>query len=160
MITLAKPIAGGLPLSATLFSNKVNDLIQFGEHGTTFGGGPVPAALGLIFWHAIHEPGFMEEVQAKGEYLATLYTPMKKEFSCVGEFRGLGLLRGVEIIAKKEKPEDLLKTIITAARGKGLLILRSGANVIRIAPPLTITREELKTGMEIIGDVLRGLTSV
>ncbi len=160
MITLAKPIAGGLPLSATLFGAKVNDLIQPGEHGTTFGGGPVPAALGLLVWKAIHAPGFMDEVQAKGEYLAGLYADMKKEFSFVGEFRGLGLLRGIEIVARKEKPEDLCKTIIDGARGEGLLVLRSGANVIRIAPPLTIAREELKTGMEILADVFRGLKSI
>ncbi|MBN2351411.1 MAG: aminotransferase class III-fold pyridoxal phosphate-dependent enzyme [Spirochaetales bacterium] len=160
MITLAKPIAGGLPLSATLFGDKVNDLIKLGEHGTTFGGGPVPSALGLLVWKAIHAPGFMEEVKAKGEYLAGLYADMKKEFPFVGEFRGLGLLRGIEIVARKEKPEDLCKTIIDGARGKGLLVLRSGSNVIRIAPPLTITREELKTGMDILTDVFRGLKSV
>jgi acetylornithine/N-succinyldiaminopimelate aminotransferase len=138
----------------------VNDLIQLGEHGTTFGGGPVPAALGLIFWKAVHEPGFMDEVNAKGEYLRTLYEPLKKELPFVGEFRGAGLLRGIEIVAKKEKPVELLKTIISGAREKGLLILRSGDNVIRIAPPLTITREELKTGMEIIAAALRELKSI
>ncbi len=72
----------------------------------------------------------------------------------------MGLLRGIEIVARKEKPAELLKSIIAAAREKGLLILRSGESVIRIAPPLTISREELKAGMEIIGEVLRELKSV
>jgi predicted acetylornithine/succinylornithine family transaminase len=155
IITLAKPIAGGLPLSATLITQKINDCIHFGEHGTTFGGGPVPAVLGLIVWKTIHETGFMRSVLARGEYLETLYQGLKKEFSFVGEFRGKGLLRGIELKIKSDQPDEVLKDIIARAREKGLLILRSGANVIRIAPPLTITDVELANGMDILAAVFR-----
>jgi acetylornithine/N-succinyldiaminopimelate aminotransferase len=159
IITLAKPIAGGLPLSATLFGDKINSLIQFGEHGSTFGGGPVCAALGLIVWKTINAPGFFKSVQEKGEYLDSLLRGCKKEFDFLGETKGKGLLRGIEILVKNEKPDELIKDILTGAREKGLLLLRSGQNVIRIAPPLTITREELAAGVEIMKDVFRSLKS-
>ena len=157
MITLAKPIAGGLPLSATLFSEKINSLIQPGEHGSTFGGGPVPAALGLIVWKKINEKGFLEAVVEKGRYLETLYEGLKKEFRFVGAFRGRGLLRGVEIVTTSDNPDEVIKAIIARARDNGLLVLRSGSNVVRIAPPLTITHEELRTGMDILAAALRAV---
>jgi acetylornithine/N-succinyldiaminopimelate aminotransferase len=157
IITLAKPIAGGLPLSATLFSEKINNLIQFGEHGTTFGGGPVPAALGLLVWKALNEKGFMQTVKEKSAYLENLLEGLKKEFPIIGELRGKGLLQGIEIVDKSEKPDVFLKQIIDLAREKGLLILRSGKNVIRIAPPLTISRAELAEGIEILKQVFQAL---
>ena len=69
LVTLAKPLAGGLPLSAVLIPDKVNRLIHFGEHGTTFGGGPVTTAVALKVWDIISQPSFAAEVMAKGAYL-------------------------------------------------------------------------------------------
>ncbi|HEQ72292.1 MAG TPA: aspartate aminotransferase family protein [Spirochaetia bacterium] len=159
MITLAKPIAGGLPLSATLFSKEVNELIKYGEHGTTFGGGPVTAALALVVWRAITAPGFMESVNEKSAYLEKLLAQLKEEIPALGAVKGKGLLRGIEIPATTEAPDQMMKKIIGLARENGLLILRSGKNVVRIAPPLTISREELAEGMAILKKALTAVTS-
>lgn len=157
IITLAKPLAGGLPLSATLFTKKINDLLEFGEHGTTFGGGPVTAALGLLVWKIINSAGFLDEVKKKSSFLDQLLMDLKEKSPLILSLRGKGLLRGLELATTPTKENDLIKQIITAARHRGLLILRSGSNVIRIAPPLTISKKELVQGVKIIAEILKGL---
>lgn len=153
IITLAKPLAGGLPLSATLIPARINDLLHVGEHGTTFGGGPVTTAMGLVVWKILSDPGFIKEVAEKGAYLTSLLTDLSGSFTFLGNIKGSGLLKGIEINVDDEK---LLK-VIPGAMEKGLLLLRSGKNVIRIAPPLVITKEELKKGCEILAEVFKDM---
>ncbi|RPJ03224.1 MAG: aminotransferase class III-fold pyridoxal phosphate-dependent enzyme [Spirochaetaceae bacterium] len=157
IITLAKPLGGGLPLSATLLPKKVNDVIVLGEHGTTFGGGPVCATLGLMVWKEITAPGFLEGVREKSKYLSTLLESLKREFNFLGSIRGKGLLMGIEVNIDPEQPEESLRKVIDSCRENGLLILRSGKNVLRIAPALTITKEELKAGVDILREVFSAL---
>ncbi|MBN2536137.1 MAG: aspartate aminotransferase family protein [Spirochaetales bacterium] len=149
IITLAKPLAGGLPLSATLIPEKINNLLHVGEHGTTFGGGPVTTAMGLVVWKILSNPAFIKEVSEKGKLLASLLEELSKSFDFTGNVKGKGLLRGIEIEGTDEK----LMKIIRAAMEKGILILRSGKKVIRIAPPLIISVEEIEKGCEILKQV-------
>jgi predicted acetylornithine/succinylornithine family transaminase len=149
IITLAKPIAGGLPLSATLIPAKINDLLHVGEHGTTFGGGPVTTAVACKVWDILSEKKFIAEVKEKGNYLISLLTEMKKSFVFLGKIKGSGLLAGIEVNCD----DDAFKKIIRKAMDEGLLILRSGATVLRFAPPLVITNEELETGCKILSKV-------
>jgi acetylornithine/N-succinyldiaminopimelate aminotransferase len=154
IITLSKPLAGGLPLSATLIAEKVNDCIHFGEHGTTFGGGPVTTALGLFVWETINAPGFISELKEKITCLDELLTRLAGECSCAGRLKGKGFLRGVEILDKKNLGDELMPSVLASARDKGLLALRSGANILRIAPSFIISKQEIAHGMELLKSVL------
>ena len=149
IITLAKPLAGGLPLSATLIPERINNLLHIGEHGTTFGGGPVTTAMGLVVWNVLSDPTFISGVLEKGKILKDELEKLSQDFDFQGKVKGKGLLQGIEV----NSGEDELKKIIKSAMEKGLLILRSGKNIIRIAPPLVITIEEIKTGIGILKQV-------
>jgi acetylornithine/N-succinyldiaminopimelate aminotransferase len=151
IITLAKPLAGGLPLSAVLIPSKINDLLHGGEHGTTFGGGPVTTAVALKVWKTITAPGFLEEVRRKGEVLHKALEGLKKDSDRVGELRGRGLLQGFELLGS---PEDI-PVFLTKLRDRGLLALRSGSSIIRIAPPLVIGEAEIFKGVDIIREALQ-----
>ena len=163
IITLAKPLAGGLPLSATLFPEKINSLLKVGDHGTTFGGGPVTTAVASYLWDTVSNPDFHKEVREKGEFLEAELESLRKEWSSgaflLSRVRGLGLLRGLEVEVEKGDMGEWMKKILQAARKEGVLVLRSGKNVIRIAPPLVISREEIREGIEKLRRALQSVAS-
>jgi acetylornithine/N-succinyldiaminopimelate aminotransferase len=150
IITLAKPLGGGLPLSAVLIPEKVNALIHLGDHGTTFGGGPVTTAVAGKVWEKVSRPEFVQHVREMGILLEQRLQRIKAAHpEKVGELRGKGLLRGFEYVGGEVK--DFLDNL----RTRGMLALRSGANVVRIAPPLIITGREIETGINLIEEALR-----
>ncbi len=152
IITLSKPLAGGLPLSATLIPAKVNDLIHPGDHGTTFGGGPVTCSVALKVLETITSEGFLEEVVEKGQYLESLLYAGLEKLGLKGEVRGKGLLRGMVV---EGLGVDKLPEVMNRLREQGLIILRSGTNVLRMAPPLVITKNELQEGVDMIFTVIK-----
>ena len=158
IVTLAKPLAGGLPLSATLIPAKINDLLKPGDHGSTFGGGPVTTAVASRLWDIISRPEFLAEVRGKGAFLGEKLADIAARFSSgpvrVGEVRGLGLMRGLEILAPEDRTADVMKAILAKAQEKGLLVLRSGRNVVRIAPPLVISENEIEKGAAVLSGAL------
>ena len=141
IITLAKPLAGGLPLSATLIPMKINEILQPGDHGSTFGGNPVACAVANLMLETLFFPPFIFEVQAKGEYLKKKIEELKAKFDCIGELRGAGMLRGFEVNTPAGYEGDLSKDLIAECKANGLLVLRSGTNVIRLAPLLSSVRK-------------------
>ncbi|MBI9102518.1 MAG: acetylornithine/succinylornithine family transaminase [Spirochaetales bacterium] len=155
IITLAKPLAGGLPLSATLIPDRVNKLIKLGEHGTTFGGGPVTCAVACYMVDAIFHPVFLTKVKAKGEFLKSELEKLASEYSFLGKVKGTGLMQGVEVIG--QDAEVLSGKIIKTGRDKGLLILRSGKSTLRILPPLVIEESEILEGISILKKVFKEL---
>jgi len=157
IITLAKPLAGGLPLSATLIPAKVNKLIHLGEHGTTFGGGPVTCAVACYMVDAIFHPEFLNQVKLRGEILKRELEALSSRFEGLGEVKGAGLMRGLTVLEKPEETGTLCGKIIAAAQEKGLLLLRSGTNVLRFLPPLIIREEEIREAMDILTSVLKEL---
>jgi acetylornithine/N-succinyldiaminopimelate aminotransferase len=148
LITLAKPIAGGLPLSAVLIPDKVNCLIHPGEHGTTFGGGPVTTAVAAKVWSIMSQPGFTQRVRARGDFLKAELEALKRRRASVGALFGRGLLQGFEY--KGGEVKDLLARL----QAGGLLALRSGTNVVRLAPPLIISESEIRKGVHLIEEAL------
>ncbi|MBN2735708.1 MAG: aspartate aminotransferase family protein [Spirochaetales bacterium] len=152
ILALSKPLAAGLPLGATLIPAKVNKLVQKGEHGTTFGGGPVTTAVALKVFEKLSDPAFIQEVADKGKYLAGLLEELSSRYDILGEVKGKGLLAGM-VLKDSEKLGKLYDTAID----HGLLLLVAGKDRIRIAPPLVITKDELKKGVEILEEVIRTL---
>ncbi|CAO3677148.1 unnamed protein product [Rhizopus microsporus] len=141
ILTMAKPLANGVPIGAILTSEKVGDLIKIGDHGTTFGGNPLAAAVALNVVNRITNPEFIQSVQEKGEYVMKLLKQIQASHpELIKDVRGKGLLIGVEF-TKDPSP------IIKMARERGLLIVAAGCNTIRIVPPLTITPDEAFEGV-------------
>ena len=149
LITLAKPLAGGLPLSAVLIPDKIHDVIHQGDHGTTFGGGPVTTAVALKVWETVNQPGFQARVKDAGDFLSQGLEGLRSRHSSVGEISGRGLLRGFEY-----KGGDV-KDLLARLQQKGMLALRTGTNMLRIAPPLVITKNEIQKGIDIIEEALQ-----
>jgi len=156
IVTLSKPLAGGLPLSATLIPAKVNNLLQVGEHGSTFGGGPVTTSVANRVLDIILDPVFLDQVRSKASVLHDELTRISEELDFIGAAKGAGMLKGLEVKAPKEKESEVIKKLIEAARDEGILIIRSGRNVLRIAPPLIITEEEIREGVDILRRALSG----
>jgi acetylornithine/N-succinyldiaminopimelate aminotransferase len=156
IITLAKPLAAGLPLSAVLLPAKVNDLIHEGEHGTTFSGGPVTTAVALKVWETLGDPDFIRGVQERGKRLGELLEALASRHPGLGRVKGRGLLRGIEVTAESLKGSSLgvVPGLVLAAREAGLLILRSGTNVLRVAPPLVVSVAELQQGVGLLETVI------
>lgn len=154
IISLAKPLAGGLPLSATLIPKKVNDYVKVGDHGTTFGGGPVTCAVAGKVLDILLHPEFLDNVKKRGKYLAGKLKETAERFSFTGEVRGTGLLQGLEILQPEGFSKDLTKEVISKCEENGLIVLKSGKNIIRIAPPLVINEKEIDEGVAILEKTL------
>ncbi len=147
IITVAKPLGGGLPLGATLVVNKVAEQIKAGDHGTTFGGNPVACAVSEVVLSKVADKTFLNEIMKKGNLLATLLR--STDSHNVIDVRGRGLWVAVEL---REKAAE----IITAMRKKGLLTVRAGEQCIRFLPPLTVTNREISEAVAVFREVLSG----
>jgi acetylornithine/N-succinyldiaminopimelate aminotransferase len=141
--TLAKGIAGGVPMGACLADEKCAGVLVKGTHGSTFGGNPLACAGGNVVLDTVSSKGFCDEVIAKGEYFRKKLAEIP-EVECVD---GMGLMLGVRL--KTKKAADIL----SAAAENGLLIL-TAKEKLRFLPPLTITYEEIDKGMEILKKLL------
>ncbi len=144
LTTLAKGLAGGVPIGVCLSGEKCANVLTPGTHGSTFGGNPICCAGGLAVLNKVNSEGFLDEVTAKGAYIREklLRIPEVKSVS------GLGLMIGIEL--KTKSAADVVK----AALDKGLLLLTAKTKV-RLLPPLTITYEEIDKGLAILAEVLK-----
>ena len=147
MLTLAKPLAGGLPMGAVLANEAIAMSLKPGDHATTFGGGPLVASVALAVVRTIAEPEFLASVQAKGDLLGRLLVALVARRSRVREVRGRGLMWGIEL-AEPAGP------FVGAARDRHLLVVTAGPNVLRLIPPLIISEAELERGVAILDEVL------
>ena len=147
VVTLAKGIAGGIPMGACLFRGKANKVFSAGDHQSTFAGNPLACSAGRVVLKTLSAPGFLDDVNRKGDYIRNSISGWK--IPIVTDVRGLGLMIGTEI-AETIKPFDIEKRCLE----KGLCVSIAGANVIRFLPPLTITDEEMDAGLAIFRSVL------
>lgn len=134
IVTLAKPLGGGLPLGAVLLTQAVADTLKPGDHGTTFGGNPVAVAAGLAVLDRLAQPGFLEGVRDTAKRLREGLRSLTG-IGPFGELRGRGMLIGVQVACDPGK-------IIEAAREEGLIVYRAGADILRLLPPLVLTPEQ------------------
>lgn len=148
IITLAKPLAAGLPLSATLIPAEINDALNVGDHGTTFGGGPVTTAVALRVFDVLSDSGFLAEVERKGVYLRRRLAELSEKLPLVGRVLGHGLLAGIEV--GESEDATTVGKLMGRCQDAGLLVLKSGVNALRLAPPLIVTEAEIDEAVSII----------
>jgi acetylornithine/succinyldiaminopimelate/putrescine aminotransferase len=145
--TLAKPLAAGLPLGACLVAAPFVDVLQPGDHGSTFAGGPLACRAALVFLEELEEGGLQRAVVERGAELDAGLRALAREFPLVRELRGRGLIRGLRLSdGAEEVQKDLYR--------RGLLVNRTGGDVLRILPPYVITPEELARGLAILREAL------
>jgi acetylornithine/N-succinyldiaminopimelate aminotransferase len=153
IMNFSKPLAGGLPLSATMVPEKVNELLHPGDHGTTFGGGPVTSAVAVHVVRTIADPAFMASVSERADELTAMLNGLVQSKNEVSERRGVGMLQGLVIEA--EDPPARVAEIMKACADQGVLLLRSSSNVVRLAPPLVIGKADLERGVAVLASVLK-----
>ena len=153
MITLAKPLGGGLPLAATLIPRQINALLHVGDHGTTFGGGPVTCAVGNVVWDTVAAPRFLTTVRERGEYLHTGLAGLVENSKWLTAVQGAGLLAGVTVTGEVDGAPAIGK-LVPALRDRGLLALRSGDDVLRLAPPLIVSEAEIDEALAVVADAV------
>lgn len=143
LTTLAKGLAGGVPIGVCLSGEKCAKVLTPGTHGSTFGGNPISCAGGLAVLNTVNKPGFLDEVAKKGDYFRKKLLTSPE----VASVSGICMMIGIEL--KNKKAGDVVK----AALDQGLLLLTAKTKV-RLLPPLTITYEEIDKGLDILLGIL------
>jgi 2,2-dialkylglycine decarboxylase (pyruvate) len=163
LLAVSKTLGGGVPLAATLTSAAIeDDCVGKGFlHVTSHVSDPLPAAAGLAVLDVIAEDGLVERARDCGDYLLARLRELQSRHEQIGDVRGRGLLAGLELVVDRDtrEPADALGAAVTAEclrRGLSMNIVRAGssANCFRMAPPLSITEEEIDTAMEILDESL------
>ena len=147
VVTLAKGIAGGVPMGACLFRGKAADVFVAGDHQSTFAGNPLACAAGLVVVETVSQPEFLDRVNHAGDYIRGAISSWN--LPIVKDVRGKGLMIGTQIDSKI-KPFDIEVKCLE----KGLCTTTAGTDVVRFLPPLTISDKEIEEGLKIYKSVL------
>ncbi|MGV3708170.1 MAG: aspartate aminotransferase family protein [Gemmatimonas sp.] len=143
MMTLAKPIAAGLPMGAILVSADVATAMQPGDHGTTFGGGPFIASVAQHVVERLADPALLAHVKNTGAWLGDQLRAMSDRTRAIRDVRGTGFMWGVDV-------HEAAGNIVARAFEKGLLLVTAGDHTLRLLPPLVMTQEQLSEGLAIM----------
>ena len=148
LLTLAKPLGGGLPLGAVVVREELAGAIQVGDHGSTFGGNPVAAAAALAVLDKLQSKDFLAKVEKKGRYMLRALHAMQRRYPRqIAEVRGVGLMAGLEFTNPAEP-------VLKALRERGILTTRAGDNVLRLLPPLVVKRDDIRSLLTALEAVL------
>ena len=145
LLTLAKPMAGGLPMGAILSTRAVADAMQPGDHGTTFGGGPFVASVASHVFDRLSDEALLEHVRTNGAWLEIALHEMESATPKARAVRGVGYMWGVDVV-------DPARDVVERALDAGLLICSAGEHTVRLLPPLVMARADLKRGVEILAN--------
>ena len=147
IVPIAKGIGGGFPIGAVLMTKKVSKAMVPGTHGSTFGGNPLAMSVGNAVMNEIFKKGFLSKVKSNSKYFISELNKIKNKFpKIIKEIRGVGLILGIQLYKDQSKfIESLLKN--------KLLTIRAAENVIRILPPLNVTKNEINIALKIITKV-------
>jgi len=154
MMTLAKPLAGGLPIGAVLLKQEVAECLQPGDHGSTFSGGPLVTAAAQVVVRELTSEAVLRNVAARSTQLMDGLRALARRLDSEGsslrikDVRGLGLLIGVELSAP-------VAPVVAAAAERGLMLISAGENVLRLCPPLVIKEEEVDFALQQIAEAIR-----
>jgi len=143
VVTLAKPLAGGLPMGAVLMTKEIAASVQPGDHGTTFGGGPFVSTVAAHVFDRLSDPALLARVRENGAWLGESLRALAMRRNEIRAVRGVGYLWGLDVTHPAGE-------IVAKAREAGLLILTAGDHTLRLLPPLIATREELAHGLELL----------
>lgn len=148
VVTLAKGLAGGVPIGAFITSDKISDVLHAGDHGSTFGGNPLACAAADVVLATVGNEAFLKHVEEMGYYMKSRLEAIKAKFpTLVKEVRGVGLILGMEI----NKPG---RDIVNACLEKGSIINCTAGNVLRFVPPLIVEKEHIDEVCDILEAVL------
>lgn len=143
MVTLAKPLAGGLPMGAILVSQEIGEAIAPGDHGTTFGGGPFVASIAEHVVRRLAQADLLASVRSNGAWLGEQLHAIALRTGRVRAVRGMGYMWGIDVV---EKASDVMERGWQA----GVLVITAGDHTLRLLPPLVMKREELERGLGIL----------
>jgi len=143
VVTLAKPLAGGLPMGAVLVNAEIAAAMRPGDHGSTFGGGPFVATVAAHVFERLSDSALLARVRENGSWLGESLRALSARREEIRAVRGAGYLWGIDVTRPAGE-------IVAAAREAGLLILTAGDYTLRLLPPLTATREELAHGLSLL----------
>lgn len=150
IMTLAKALAGGLPIGVMLAKKEIADTLSVGTHASTFGGGPVVCRAALAVLKAVREEKLLANVRRAGEYLFSRLEELKEKHSVIiKEVRGMGLMAGVELYRGG-------KAVVESCLAQGLLINCTHENVLRLMPALNVTRKDINRAIILLDEALKG----
>lgn len=147
VVTLAKPLAGGLPMGAVLLSAEIANAVQPGDHGTTFGGGPFVSTVAAHIFDRLSDPALLARVRENGAWLGAALHELAARCDAIRAVRGVGYMWGIDVTR-------VAREVLAQARDEGLLLLTAGEYTVRLLPPLIATRAELAEGVELLERVL------
>jgi 4-aminobutyrate aminotransferase/(S)-3-amino-2-methylpropionate transaminase len=155
IITTAKSLGAGLPISATVGKAEIMDAVHLGGVGGTYGGSPVTCAAAIEVIKEMTSSDFLKQAEKVGKIMESRLAEWKEKYSIVGDVRGLGAMRLVEFVKDRnaKTPDmDLTLKIVKDAVANGLILIRAGlySNCIRLLPPLVITEEQLHEGLDVL----------
>ncbi len=149
VITVAKPLAGGIPIGAMLCTERAAQAITPGMHGTTFGGGPLACAVAIAVIDEMKRTHLLEHVTEVGTYFKTQLSQLAQKHACIREVRGLGLMIGVELDSA-----DLAKSILSAMLDRQIILNRTSETVLRFLPPYILERTHVDTAVAALDELL------
>jgi 4-aminobutyrate aminotransferase/(S)-3-amino-2-methylpropionate transaminase len=159
IITSAKALSSGFPLSAVVGKAEIMDRVGPGQLGSTFGGNPVSCAAALATLDVIEEEGLLARAREVGQAIRQRLAPLQAEFPQLGDVRGLGAMIGLEFVrdGAKTPNREVVEAIVAYAREDGLILLPTGTygNVIRLLPPLRLSDEALEEGCSTLERAIR-----
>jgi acetylornithine/N-succinyldiaminopimelate aminotransferase len=147
MLTLAKPIAGGLPMGAVLVTEEIASTIKPGDHGTTFGGGPFIASIANYVVGRLSDPALLHAVASNGDWLGKQLNEIAHRTGRIRAVRGMGYMWGIDVMGTAAH-------VVAEALSAGLLTCTAGDYTVRLLPPLVATRDELAIGLQILEEIL------
>jgi len=157
IVCMSKSIGGGIPLGATLSTDKIMSW-EPGAHANTFGGNLLAAAGGFAALEFMESHKLGQRAVEKGNYIMKRLKEMKDEYPLIGDVRGIGLMIGVELVEENKEPAaQKREQVVRKALDGGLILLPAGDSVIRFVPPLIISRGEIDKGLEIFEGALKGV---
>ena len=147
ILTVAKPMAGGLPMGAILATEAIAQTLQPGDHGTTFGGGPFVSSVALHVFDRLSDPGLLASVSTNGGWLGEALQRLAAASPKIRAVRGIGYMWGIDVV-------DPAKDIVARALDLGLLICSAGDHTLRLLPPLVMERAELERGVKLLSEAI------
>ena len=154
IVTLAKALGGGFPVGAMLAGPKVADVMQFGAHGSTFGGNPLASAVARVALRKLSSPEVAANVTRQSRALRDGLQAIDAELRVFSEVRGRGLMLGAQL---RDPYAGRAGEILDACAGEGLMVLQAGPDVLRFVPALTITDADVAEGLQRLARALRSV---